>query len=136
MKKTTATSAGGIIINTKSKKILLVKQYIGNWSFPKGHQEKDEELLDTAQREIFEETGLNNLKVIKTLGSFDRLSSNTPPEEKTIHLFLFETNTKKTRPITTDIKRSKWFKIKKIPKKLHHDEDKKFFTENLENILR
>lgn len=39
--------------------VLLVQHTKGNyWSFPKGHPEKGEEPLDTAVRELKEETGL------------------------------------------------------------------------------
>lgn len=40
---------------------LLVRQYGGHWSFPKGHVEEDESEYETALREIKEET---NLEVI------------------------------------------------------------------------
>lgn len=40
--------------------ILLIKHVnSGHWSFPKGHVEGDETELETARREIKEETGLN-----------------------------------------------------------------------------
>ena len=39
--------------------ILLIKHDNGgHWSFPKGHVEKDETELETAKREIMEETGI------------------------------------------------------------------------------
>ncbi len=39
--------------------ILLIKHANGgHWSFPKGHVEKDETELETAKREIMEETGI------------------------------------------------------------------------------
>ncbi len=40
-------------------RILIIKQKRnGNWSFPKGHVEKDETETQTAVREVFEEVGL------------------------------------------------------------------------------
>lgn len=42
-----------------SVKVLLVRLHSGgHWSFPKGHAEERESPKDTAQRELFEETGL------------------------------------------------------------------------------
>ncbi len=38
--------------------ILLVQLHAGHWSFPKGHAEKEESAIQTAERELFEETGL------------------------------------------------------------------------------
>jgi bis(5'-nucleosidyl)-tetraphosphatase len=46
-------------------KVLLVRLRSGNhWSFPKGHVELGESLKETAERELFEETGL---KVVRYL---------------------------------------------------------------------
>ena len=52
-------SCGAVIF--KEDKVLLIKSVKGHWSFPKGHVEGNETELETAHREIFEET---NLKVI------------------------------------------------------------------------
>jgi 8-oxo-dGTP pyrophosphatase MutT (NUDIX family) len=38
--------------------VFLVQHKKGYWSLPKGHQEKSESPLETAKRELFEETGL------------------------------------------------------------------------------
>ena len=50
-------SCGCIII--EDKKVLLIKQTNGIWGFPKGHVEKNETELQTAEREVKEETGLD-----------------------------------------------------------------------------
>ena len=52
-------SCGAVIF--KDNQVLLIKSVKGHWSFPKGHVEGDETELETAHREILEET---NLKVI------------------------------------------------------------------------
>ncbi len=52
-------SCGGVVFN--GNKVLLIKNKKAlHWSFPKGHMEKGETKIMTAQREIFEET---NVKV-------------------------------------------------------------------------
>ena len=50
-------SCGCIIIN--KNKVLLIKQTKGHWGFPKGHIEKDETEIETAIREVKEETNLD-----------------------------------------------------------------------------
>lgn len=69
--------------------VLLVQHDAGHWAFPKGRVEKEETPLETAFRELFEETGLkvidlidphplyenytfqrNNTKIHKTVGYF------------------------------------------------------------------
>lgn len=42
-------------------KYLLLKYPQGHWGFPKGHQENNESDWETAQRELREETGINNV---------------------------------------------------------------------------
>ena len=70
MKKT--YSAGGVIIQNKTRKILVVEQRNGSWSLPKGHIDPGENALEAAKREVKEESGIRELKLIKKLGSYDR----------------------------------------------------------------
>jgi 8-oxo-dGTP pyrophosphatase MutT (NUDIX family) len=49
----------GIVFVTPDKKILLLKKENGKWTFPGGHREPGEEPFQTAQRECFEELGMN-----------------------------------------------------------------------------
>ena len=54
-------SCGAIVFYLKDDKeqILLIKHSnSGHWSFPKGHVEAGETEVETAMREIFEETGV------------------------------------------------------------------------------
>ena len=50
-------SCGCIII--KDNKVLLIKQTKGHWGFPKGHVKKNETEIETAIREVKEETNLD-----------------------------------------------------------------------------
>ena len=50
-------SCGGIII--RDGKVLMVQQENGVFAFPKGHVESGETELETAEREILEETGID-----------------------------------------------------------------------------
>lgn len=55
----------------------------GYWSIPKGIPEKDEVLLDTAQREFYEETG------IRPLGPFHDLGTIRQKGGKEVHAWAF-----------------------------------------------
>lgn len=53
--------AGAIVYQKKENEVryLLLKSATSDfWGYSKGHQEKGETLIETARREIFEETGL------------------------------------------------------------------------------
>ncbi|MDQ7814854.1 MAG: NUDIX domain-containing protein [Patescibacteria group bacterium] len=86
-------SAGGIIFRRRngSIEIFFIKDPFSRWTFPKGHQEEGETLVETAVREIREETGLTGLRYVATLGrtSF-RFRRAEGVIQKVVHIFLFE----------------------------------------------
>lgn len=67
-------SAGGVVYyqsknkNKKSKtQILLIKDSYDRWALPKGHLEQKESIWKAALREVQEETGLKDLKIIRKI---------------------------------------------------------------------
>lgn len=68
-------TAGGIIFrrNAKSKEIeiLLIQDAKNRWTIPKGHIEEGESSKETAVREIKEETGLQEMRIISWLGKIN-----------------------------------------------------------------
>ena len=126
-------SAGGVVINNKGD-ILLVKHNERTWSFPKGHIKENENIQKAAIREIYEETGITKLKLIKKFNSYQRESFDIPPEWKTIFLFLFNTNQEEINPIASDVMEASWVKKDEVAKLLTHEEDKKFFLDIKDQI--
>lgn len=55
-KMTHVNAAGGLITNKKGEYLMILRN--GAWDLPKGWQEKGEEIKKTAEREVYEETGL------------------------------------------------------------------------------
>lgn len=49
----------------KTVKYLLLHYEAGHWDFPKGNQEKNETDMETAAREIKEETGIGDLNFLE-----------------------------------------------------------------------
>lgn len=61
----TGIQASGLVIFRRSRGILLIKKR-DYWEFPKGRvDEKDSDLMRTALREVREETGLVDLKIVE-----------------------------------------------------------------------
>lgn len=62
--------AAAVILNEVGH-VLLVKHTYGrlNWEVPGGHAEADESIMDTAIREVREETGLQ-VRVLHTTGTY------------------------------------------------------------------
>ncbi|MEK6863300.1 MAG: NUDIX domain-containing protein [Nanoarchaeota archaeon] len=123
--------AGGVVLNKKGL-ILLVSQRGNSWSFPKGHIDEGEEPLTAARREIREESGVTDLKLIKELGSYGRYrggldGGDDPSEFKTIHMFLFSTDQEKLQPQDPYNPEARWVDRKKVAELLTFGKDKEFF---------
>ncbi len=68
-------TSGGIVWRrndkTKDIEILLIQDAKNRWTIPKGHIEQGETARQTAEREIKEETGLKQMKVMSWLGKIN-----------------------------------------------------------------
>lgn len=88
------TTSGGIVWRNAPNKsqqveILLIKDTKDRWTIPKGHVEPNEALEKTAEREIREETGLQEMKVQDWLGKVHfRYKRDTTLVIMTMHIFL------------------------------------------------
>jgi 8-oxo-dGTP pyrophosphatase MutT (NUDIX family) len=61
----TVSAAGGLVLNTKKEILFIYRSK--KWDLPKGRIEEGEALEETAIREVEEECGIFNLKLIKPL---------------------------------------------------------------------
>ena len=99
-------AAGGKVINNKSEILFIYRNK--KWDLPKGKAEKNENISQTAIREVEEETGIKNLSIIK-------------PLDKTYHIF--------KRGNTSYLKTTYWFEMKS-------DYNGKFKPQKKEGITR
>ena len=63
----------GVIILNKKNKVFVGKRKdnpIDKWQMPQGGVDKDESYLQAMKRELFEETSIKNIKVLKEIESF------------------------------------------------------------------
>ncbi len=124
-------SAGGVVINN-SGKILIVSQHGNSWSLPKGGIDPDENEIDAAKREIYEESGVKNLVLIKSLGTYGRFRIGKDGGEdkntfKIIKMFLFITSDIELKPVDPENPEAKWVDKNEVTEILTHPKDKQFF---------
>ena len=124
-------SAGAIISREEKGKIyyLLLHYESGHWGFPKGHIEKGENLEDTVRREVKEETGIGDIKIIKGFKEWIRYFFKLEGKNifKIVTYLLAETKTKEVK-ISWEHTGYKW---------LSHEEAVKQLTfENTKEILK
>lgn len=124
-------SAGGVVTNDEGK-VLVVSQHGTSWSLPKGHIDPGENALEAARREIYEESGVRDLELIRELGTYERHKigvngGEDRSELKAITMFLFRTKEKSLRPVDPDNPEAKWVERGKVAPLLTHEKDKEFF---------
>jgi len=114
-------SVGAIVFRREGNKIyyLLLHYGSGHWGFPKGHIEKGEKEDDTMRREIEEETGIKDIKVVKgfkeTIKYFfrdvykqkEKEKEEAPWVFKIVEYYLAETKTKDIK-LSFEHKGYKW----------------------------
>ena len=84
------TQSAGIVLFRDEREVLMVQQYGETWSFPKGHREDGESLLQCAYRELREETGIDagiDWVVVSPVFSYSRESIRGEKEMKEIWLY-------------------------------------------------
>jgi len=128
----TIESAGGVILN-EFNEVVMVFTDTKSWQLPKGTVKKGEKYIDTAIREIEEETGLTNLTYIKELPVYSRISTREADTLRYIHYFLFHTKKQDLSP-NSEVTECKWVSINKIDEELTYEEDKKFIVNARNNI--
>jgi ADP-ribose pyrophosphatase YjhB (NUDIX family) len=122
--------AGGIVLN-QQRKILVVTNRLGKRTLPKGTCEVNEIISDAALREVQEESGLTQLKLIRPLGIIIRKGytankTDVPSVIKNIHMFYITTDQLELGPYAPDIIDAQWISISEIAKTLTWPEEAAF----------
>lgn len=135
-----AVSAGGIVVGPQGT-IVLVEQKNNYWSLPKGHVNEGEDILEAAKREIYEETGIKLLNLVKPLGQYTRPGKTygegeeMVPALKTIHLFLFTTDQTDIKPIDPANPSAEWVRLNDVVSRLSSKQDQEYFESIKHEII-
>ena len=112
------TAAGGVVARRAGAQILIAlarEKQRADYVLPKGHVEAGEHLEAAARREIMEETGLQDLQLLESLGSAERLDFSRRAWKIT-HYFLYLTAERDGVP--TDAAHHSgvwWFALQALP---------------------
>lgn len=113
---------------------LLLHYESKHWDFAKGHIEKDESYEDTVRREVEEETGIKDIRIMpgfkrtikyafrqyrEKVSERDRRKGMTPWVYKMVKFYLAETHTKEVK-LSPEHTEYKWLEFKDALKQLTH----------------
>lgn len=89
---------------------LLIQHHAGHWGFPKGHAEPGESAVETAQRELEEETGIRDYQLLAETSFSEHYSftRNQRAIEKTVVYFLALVNSQTVQPQADEIRAYQW----------------------------
>lgn len=135
------TTSGGIVFRrgkNDQAEILLIQDAKNRWTIPKGHVEPGEETGATAEREIREETGLQEMEVYSWLGKVNfRYRRVDSLVLMTMHIWLVE-----AKGDTDDLNPEdwlggiKWFSASEAVDKIAYDDIGKLMLLGMKKIRK
>lgn len=123
-------SCGAIVVD--DEKVLLVKHNAGHWDFPKGHVEEGETEIETAIREVKEETNID-IKIEKE----NRYISEYSPKEnvmKTVIYFIGEKVGGEDKPQIEEVSDVEWIDVNKAVERITHQRSKEIMMQVIKDM--
>ena len=138
-------AAGGIVYREGTESgepefLLLLHKHGHYWSFPKGRRNKGETDLETARREIREETGIDEFTLLEkgdsfisnTVRYFVRRGSSLIPKE--VRYFLVKFSKRVEVSLSREHIAYKWLKFDDAIANLSHNNSKELLTKVYSNL--
>lgn len=118
--KTRVPVRGAILLNNAMDSVLLVRGWKkgANWSFPRGKINKDEDDLDCAVREVYEETGFDVRAAGLVPSNEDAKFIEVTMRDQQIRLYVFRnvpTDTHFQPRTRKEISKIQWYKLSDLP---------------------
>ena len=112
-------AAGGVVYNDKNQVVMIFRN--GKWDLPKGKIEAAENRKECAIREVKEECGINDLRIIcQMLSTYHTYKLNGQPILK--HVFWFKMQTEYNKELVPQysegITKVEWVNKEDIPSRL------------------
>jgi ADP-ribose pyrophosphatase YjhB (NUDIX family) len=100
--------SAGVIVKSGNKCLLCkrsnVETYSGEWSIPGGKVEPDEEIIDAANREFYEETNEKLTGDLEFLGVMSRMNRKGTKQSSMMYVFLADVK----EPIHPDLENAEY----------------------------
>ena len=133
----------GVILFCKfprSLKFLILKHKKGHWSFAKGHKDKGETAFETANRELHEEAGIDNVefvsKSILLIEEYTFFNKYNDKVRKEVRYFIARSKTKKVKIDRREITGYKWCTLNAADKVITFRQSRKTLKKANKLILK
>lgn len=123
-------SCGCIVID--NDKVLLVKHNEGHWDFPKGHMENNETEIQTAIREVKEETNID-VEVSKKY----RYTLEYSPEDgiwKEVVYFIAKKKTDKIINQESEVEKVEWVELNEAINRITYDNSREILKKVIKEV--
>ena len=124
-------SCGCIVINEKNQ-VLLIHHNAGHWDFPKGHVEKGETEVQTAIREVKEETNID----VEVNDKYRYTVEYSPKENviKEVVYFLAKNISDDKEAQLEEVSEVQWFDFEEALDKITYDTSKQILQKLKEDL--
>lgn len=130
---------GAVVFRKENDKIFiaLVHDVFGFWTLSKGHLEKGEDIENGTKREIEEELGLKNIKIVKKIGDNEYIASDpeTGPTRRHVNYFLIESEDKEIKLESSGgLDDARWFPAREVTELKIYDDVRPLIEKGIKEI--